>query len=139
METKNCSDVLNRGDKNKSPKLLSRLKNIIIDIDGVVCEDIPNEQPERMPTAEEIPGSKEQINKWHEEGHIITFFTARTEEFREVTEKWLKSHGFKFHKVIFGKPRGGNYHYIDDREIKATKFNGTFNAIFLEHNLKKNV
>lgn len=105
METKNCDNVLNRGDKNKSLKLLSHLKNIIIDIDGVVCEDIPNEQPERMPIAEEIPGSKEQINKWHNEGHIITFFTARTEEFREVTEKWLESRGFKFHKVIFGKPR----------------------------------
>jgi hypothetical protein len=25
--------------------------------------------------------------------------------------------------VIFGKPRGGNYHYIDDKHIQATTFN----------------
>jgi hypothetical protein len=132
METINCNDVLKRESENNSPKLLSHLKNIIIDIDGVVCEDIPNEQPERMPNAKEVYGSKEQINKWHKDGHILTFFTARTEEAREVTEKWLEDHGFKFHKIIFGKPRGGNYHYIDDREIKATKFNGAFSATFLE-------
>lgn len=127
MKTQNCTDCLISVDKNKSPRLKEGFKNIIIDIDGVVCEDIPNEQPERMPTAEEISGSKEKINEWFEAGHIVTFFTARAEEHREVTEKWLKSHGFKFHKIIFGKPRGGNYHYIDDRDIKATKFTGKLN------------
>ncbi|MFA6096203.1 MAG: phosphoheptose isomerase [Candidatus Paceibacterota bacterium] len=121
------TDVLVSPDKNKSPRLKDGFSNIIIDIDGVVCEDIPNEQPERMPSAGEIEGSKEKINEWFNEGHIVTFFTSRTEEHRRVTEKWLKAHGFKFHKVIFGKPRGGNYHYIDDRDIKATKFTGKLN------------
>ncbi len=120
-------DTLVSPDKNKSPHLKDGLKNIIIDIDGVVCEDIPNEQPERMSRAKEIQGSKERINEWFDQGHIITFFTARTEEHKRVTENWLKSHGFKFHKVIFGKPRGGNYHYIDDRDIKSTKFTGKLN------------
>lgn len=107
-----------------SPKLLPGLKNFIIDIDGVICEDIPNEEPQRMETAQEIKGSKEQVNKWHQEGHIITFFTARSEDCRPVTENWLKTHGFKYHKIIFGKPRGGNYHYIDDKNIRATQFKG---------------
>lgn len=111
-------------DVNRSPRLKAGIKNIIIDIDGVVCEDIPNEQPERMSEAAEIAGSKDKVNKWHEEGHIITFFTSRTQEHRIVTEKWLKDHGFKFNKVIFEKPRGGNYHYIDDKDINATKFTG---------------
>lgn len=116
-----------RKDKKRgSPKLLPGLKNFIIDIDGVICEDIPNEEPERMINACEIPGAQKQINKWHNQGYIITFFTSRTEDVREITEKWLKKHKFKYHDLIFGKPRGGNYHYIDDKQIRATKFDGKF-------------
>jgi hypothetical protein len=59
--------------KKTSPRLLNGLKNFIIDIDGVICDDIPNEESERMVTANEIPKSKETINKWYDEGHIITF------------------------------------------------------------------
>ncbi len=129
MKTEKFDEILMKDENNGSPRLLSSLKNYIIDIDGVVCEDIPNEQPEKMPVAKEIKGSKKQINEWYNDGHVITFFTSRTEKFRQVTEKWLKNHGFNFHKIIFGKPRGGNYHYIDDREIKATKFNGKFNTV----------
>ncbi|MBL8030923.1 MAG: class I tRNA ligase family protein, partial [Candidatus Doudnabacteria bacterium] len=47
-------------------------------------------------------------------GHIITFFTSRTEAHRAVTEEWLQRHGFKYHGCLFGKPRGGNYHWIDN-------------------------
>lgn len=112
--------------KNGSPKLPDGLKNFIIDVDGVVCEDIPNEEPERMEAAQQIRGAREQINKWHEQGNIITFFTARTDDLRQITEKWLKDRGFKFHNLICGKPRGGNYHYIDDRDIKSTKFKGNW-------------
>ncbi|HRZ19048.1 MAG TPA: HAD family acid phosphatase [Methanofastidiosum sp.] len=112
--------------KKTSPKLKDGLKNFIIDIDGVICDDIPNEEPERMATANEIPKSKETINKWYSEGHIITFFTSRTEKERDVTVKWLENHGYNYHNIIFGKPRGGNYHYIDDKDIRATRFEGKF-------------
>ena len=116
-----------RKDRRKgSPRLLPGLKNFIIDIDGVICEDISNEEQERMINASEIPGAKKQINEWYEEGHIITFFTSRTEGLREITEKWLKEHKFKYHNLRFNKPRGGNYHYIDDACIRATKFDGKF-------------
>ena len=116
-----------RGDGERgSPRLLPGLKNFVIDIDGVICEDIPNEKPEIMVNASEIPGAKKQINGWYGKGHIITFFTSRTENLRKITERWLKEHGFKYHNIIFGKPRGGNYHYIDDKHVRATKFNGKF-------------
>lgn len=109
-----------------SPKLPRGIKNFLIDIDGTVSEDIPNEEPERMLTCDEIPGAKEYVNKWYDEGHIITFFTSRVEEHRAVTEQWLKEHGFKYHGIIFGKPRGGNYHWIDDRSVQATRFLGKY-------------
>ncbi|MCB9251446.1 MAG: phosphoheptose isomerase [Flavobacteriales bacterium] len=109
-----------------SPALPKHIKNFLIDIDGTVSEDVPNEEPERMLTCEEIPGAKKFVNKWYDEGHIITFFTSRLEEHRAYTEQWLKDHGFKWHGIIFGKPRGGNYHWIDDRSVKATRFVGNF-------------
>ena len=34
--------------KKISPKLPEGKKNFLIDIDGTICEDIPNEEPERM-------------------------------------------------------------------------------------------
>ena len=95
----------------------------LIDIDGTVCEDIPNEEPERMATAECFDGVVEQINKWYDEGHQICFFTSRLEEHRKVTEEWLTRHGFKWHSCLFGKPRGGNYHWIDNHIVRATRFN----------------
>ncbi len=101
-------------------------KNFILDIDGVVCEDVLNEEHEKMRVAKEIPGAKSTTNKWFEEGHTICFFTARTDDHKALTEAWLAEHGFKFHQVIYNKPRGGNYHYIDDKGIRATRFKGKF-------------
>ena len=59
-----------------SPTLPEHVKNYLIDIDGTVEEDIPNEQPERMVTAEAYPDAIETINRWFDEGHQICFFTA---------------------------------------------------------------
>ena len=109
-----------------SPTLPDNVKNYLIDIDGTICDDIPNEEPERMKTAELYPDALEILNKWYDEGHIITFFTSRTEEHREVTEEWLNRNGFKYHGLLVGKPRGGNYHWIDNHLVKATRFKGKF-------------
>ena len=77
-----------------SPVLPNGIKNYLIDIDGTVCDDIPNEEPERMLTANVYPDALRTLNKWYDEGHIICFFTSRTEEHRGNTEIWLKKHGF---------------------------------------------
>ena len=37
-----------------SPVLPEGIKNYLIDIDGTICEDIPNEEPERMATAKAL-------------------------------------------------------------------------------------
>ncbi|MFM8241193.1 MAG: phosphoheptose isomerase, partial [Crocinitomicaceae bacterium] len=103
--------------------------NYLIDIDGTICDDIPNEEPERMATAKLYPDALETINNWFEEGHIITFFTSRLEEHREVTENWLDAHGFKYHGILMEKPRGGNYHWIDNHIVRATRYTGKFTQL----------
>ena len=109
-----------------SPVLPKHIKNYLIDIDGTICDDIPNEEPERMPYAKVYPEALETLNKWHDQGHIITFFTSRLEEHRSVTEKWLNDHGFKYHGLLMDKPRGGNYHWIDNHMVRATRYDGKF-------------
>lgn len=115
-----------------SPVLPADIKNFLIDIDGTVCDDVPNEEPERMGTVEPYPDALEVCNKWYDEGHIICFFTSRTEAHREITEYWLKKHGFKYHSILFGKPRGGNYHWIDNHIVKATRFKGKFTDLIMK-------
>lgn len=112
--------------KRISPVLPDEKKNFLIDIDGTICEDIPNEEPERMVDAALFDGALGICNKWFDEGHIITFFTSRTEAHRTVTESWLAKHGFRYHAILFGKPRGGNYHWIDNHIVRATRYTGAF-------------
>jgi uncharacterized HAD superfamily protein len=122
---KNLIEIQENGQK-LSPVLPSHIKNYLIDIDGTVCDDIPNEEPERMPHAKVYPDALETLNKWFDEGHIITFFTSRTEAHRTVTEQWLKDNNFKYHGLLMGKPRGGNYHWIDNHMVRATRYEGKF-------------
>ena len=112
-----------------SPVLSEGIKNYLIDIDGTICDDIPNEEPERMSTAKVYPDALKTLNKWYNQGHIICFFTSRTEEHRNVTEDWLQRHGFKYHSMVMGKPRGGNYHWVDNHLVKATRYNGKFTEL----------
>lgn len=119
-------NLKNEKGENLSPILPKGIKNYLIDIDGTICDDVPNEEPERMATVEPYADALEICNKWFDEGHIITFFTSRTEEHRVVTEKWLNDNGFKYHGLLVGKPRGGNYHWIDNHMVKATRFKGKF-------------
>ncbi len=117
---------------NISPKLPDEIKNYLIDIDGTITDDVPNEEPERMVTCEPYPDALEILNRWYDEGHIITFFTSRTEGHREVTETWLEKHGFKYQGLLMNKPRGGNYHWIDNHIVRATRFKGKFTDLILK-------
>ncbi len=109
-----------------SPVLPKGVKNYLIDIDGTITEDVPNEQPERMATCKPFPDARKTCNKWYDEGHLICYFTSRTEAHREVTVTWLNKHGFKYHSLLMGKPRGGNYHWVDNHLVKATRYKGKF-------------
>jgi uncharacterized HAD superfamily protein len=119
----------NDEEKKKSPVLPANVKNFLIDIDGTIGEDIPNEEPWRMEDAEVFPDALAKCNQWYFEGHIICFFTSRTEAHRQVTENWLTKHGFLYHAIVFGKPRGGNYYWIDNHKITSVRYEGVFSDI----------
>ncbi|MCC6816148.1 MAG: phosphoheptose isomerase [Saprospiraceae bacterium] len=112
-----------------SPILENHIKNYLIDIDGTVCDDIPNEEPERMINAIPLEGAVDFVNNLYSEGHIITFFTSRTNNLKNITETWLIKNGFNFHSVLYGKPRGGNYHWIDNHVVSASLFKGKFTKL----------
>jgi len=112
-----------------SPVLPDGKKNYLIDIDGTITEDVPNEEPWRMETCLPYTGSVDTINDWYSEGHIITFFTSRTEDHHKVTEEWLQKHGYFYHNLLMNKPRGGNYHWIDNHIVRATRYEGKWNKM----------
>lgn len=125
--------IFNEKGETLSPVLPDNVKNYLIDIDGTVCDDVPNEEPERMVTVMPYPDALSILNKWYDEGHIITFFTSRTEATRDVTTEWLDRHGFKYHGLLMDKPRGGNYHWIDNHIVRATRFKGKFTDLIVKN------
>ena len=126
------AESFNEKGEHVSPVLPDGVKNFLVDIDGTVCDDIPNEEPERMATCLPYPDALAMVNKWFDDGHVITFFTSRTEEHRRVTTDWLDGHGFKYHGLLMDKPRGGNYHWIDNHIVKATRYKGRFTDLVVE-------
>ena len=108
-------------------------KIMIIDIDGTVSEDIKNEDCHLYKDAKVLNNSLEIINKWHDEGNIIYFFTARESKDRDVTENWLKEKGFKFHGLLMDNPRCLNnddeYVYIDNRPVRAITYKGIWSEL----------
>ncbi len=101
----------------------------LIDLDGTVCDDIKNEDSHLYATAKHYPDALETLNGWYDKGNTITFFTAREEKDRKVTENWLDEKGFKYHSLLMNKPRikeGQIYHWIDNKPTKATTYKGNW-------------
>jgi uncharacterized HAD superfamily protein len=123
-------DIRDEHNNAISPQLSEGVKNYLIDIDGTITDDVPNEEPERMATCLPYDGAQEILNGWYDNGHIITFFTSRSsKDHRAVTEAWLEKHGFKYHNLLMDKPRGGNYHWVDNHIVRATRYNGNWTPL----------
>ena len=102
------------------------------DIDGTICTT-DCEYKDAKPYTEVI----EWINKKYDEGHHITYFTARAmgrnsdkhiDEAKRIAEEVLKPltlmqldiWGCKYHELIMGKPHADLF--IDDKGINCDDF-----------------
>jgi uncharacterized HAD superfamily protein len=131
----NLISILDDEGQLASPQLPNDIKNYLIYIDGTITDDVPNEESQRMAVVIPYAGSVETLNKWYDEGHIITFFTSRTEEHRQVTEAWLDKWGYKYHGLLMNKPRGGNYHWVDNHIVKGTRYEGVWSDLVREERI----
>lgn len=92
---------------------MDKPQKVVIDIDGTICDELPTFEKSM---AKPKSGAIECINKLYDKGAFIIFYTARGWAEFKMTENWLKSHGFRYHTLICGKPVYDLW--IDDRAIQ---------------------
>ncbi len=89
---------------------IPRIKKAVLDIDGVI-------------STETTPGEREKgVPLFIPQRVVLAIATGRDESEREVTEKWLASHGIRYGKLFMSNP-GRKAHatkIIAARETKAT-------------------
>ncbi len=82
---------------------------IYMDIDNTICNtDQTLSSPVKYEKATPIYERIAKVNKLYDEGHTITYWTARgnssTQDLSELTRKQLDSWGCKYHSIKMGKP-----------------------------------
>ncbi len=82
--------------------------NIYVDIDETICDYDPT-GPRKYHLARPIWINIDKINELYDDGHLITYYTARgsvhrdrAEEYRRLTLKQLGTWGCKYHKLSVG-------------------------------------
>lgn len=78
-----------------------RYKTIFSDIDGTLIEQVPFEDLNPN-IVNVLPGVKEKMNEWYEEGHYIVLTTARPEELRNITIQQMTNAGIPYHQLVMG-------------------------------------
>lgn len=90
------------------------------DIDGTLCSNTFGAYEEAEPWPDRIA----TVNLLYDEGHTIKLFTARGtatgKDWRELTERQMRSWGVRYHELILGKPEADLF--IDDRAVEADLF-----------------
>jgi len=101
-------------------------KEIVTEIDGCLCEPVDPTDEEAIRQATLIPGAVEQLRRWREQGYSLCLFTARPGSTATATEAWLAEHGIPYDRVIYDKPAAEEYHYIDAKSVRASRFSGHY-------------
>ena len=103
----------------------------VFDIDGTICTNTGGNYEKSKPILDRI----KFINKLYDDGHIITFLTARGmgryennaseawTEFYDFTTKQLEHWNVKYHSLFLGKPSGDIY--VDDKGVRDEDFFNT--------------
>lgn len=105
IETAPVKEALTRGGKR-----------FVFDIDGVIAKLRPDNDYSLSEPNETMIA---RVNQLYDAGNEIILFTARGyvtgKDWREVTEKQMKSWGVRYHELHFGKPNAD--YYIDDKNM----------------------
>jgi hypothetical protein len=89
---------------------------IFCDLDGTVVEhqDVPRyDRPLRV-----LPGSREKLAQWIDEGFLVVLTTARPQTEQSQLEQALREQDVPFHRLNMGLPSGPRY-VINDRKPSA--------------------
>lgn len=105
-----------RGPSAAAPLSTSRPRKLVVDIDGVLAEAVPELDYAR---AGPIGDNIARVNALYDAGCHITLYTARGsgtgKDWREVTEQQMLRWGVRYHELKFGKPPAD--YYVDDRLV----------------------
>lgn len=101
------------------------------DIDGVLCEDVPdseNDDGERY--IKFISNSRQMFVP---DRPIHTLVSGRLEKYRAVTEDWLKRHGIQYkHLILLNLPNNFERAKINVGDYKADVYNKSGCSVFIE-------
>lgn len=93
---------------------------IYVDIDNTITKTTDTDYKNAKPLKERI----EKINKYYDEGHHITYWTARGTiskiDYTELTKQQLRLWGAKYHKLQMGKEAYDMF--IDDKSFNSESF-----------------
>ena len=96
---------------------------IYVDIDNTVFKTKGTNYDDSVP----MPRRIEKINKLHENGNTIVYWTARGtgsgKDYSKLTEDQLRKSGAKFHNLLMGKPVYDLF--IDDKNINSETYFGS--------------
>jgi len=92
-----------------------------IDLDGTFCTDRYKSGGAGLCVP--LEGAIETLNRLHELGHEVIFFTHRRGgALKQETLRWLKRYKVKYDTIIFGKPHFDVY--IGDEARQFTSWDG---------------
>ena len=98
----------------------ARPRKLVIDIDGVLAEAVPELD---YAAAGPIMDNVARVNALHAAGCKITLFTARGsgtgKDWRAVTADQMRRWGVRYDELKFGKPPAD--YYVDDRLVSLTE------------------
>ena len=89
-------------------KIDNEYVTIFTDIDGTLIEQVRFEELNPM-SVNVLPGVKEKMDRWYNEGHHIVLTTARPEYLREVTIQQMSVAGIPYHQLVMGIGRKERY------------------------------
>tara|TARA_Y100001963_G_C6467495_1_gene302972 strand:+ start:231 stop:551 length:321 start_codon:yes stop_codon:yes gene_type:complete len=96
---------------------------IFVDIDETICRNSDKDKTKARDYTKSVPIKLniEAINNFYEQGHHITYWTARGTvtgiDWYEITKNQLTKWGAKHHNLLLGKPAYDIY--IDDKSLNT--------------------